>query len=344
MPKGFKVEEEVHSYVNSPQRNYIWSDIGLASLMSLEETKYLSMEVRDKMKAFLSKILVPVDGSENSCQAMEVAAQVAKKAKAAVTVMHVIPPSFLYTKIKPTYKMSTEIRDRILRSIERDGRKVINEGQTFFANAGVVVDKNLVRFREVASSILTASDRGYDLIVMGSRGESEKDRFGPGSVAKRISRHSQIPVLIVKALCSLSSMIAGIDGSKPAINALKFGVELGKLMGSKITLINVQEHKLHEFSPETAEEMGQHILSEALNSLGKTDLKVEKKVAFGVPADTIVETAEKEGHDIIVLSRVGRGRTKFEIGGVCEHVIQKAKCSVLIVPPTKKRSARLHTH
>jgi nucleotide-binding universal stress UspA family protein len=107
-------------------------------------------------------------------------------------------------------------------------------------------------------------------------------------------------------------------------------------MNSKITLINVQEPKIHELSPETAKELGQQILSHALSPIMRKELNVEKRVAFGIPPEKIVETAEKEGQDLIVMSSVGLGAIKeFLLGSVCEGVVQKAKCSVLVVPPRR---------
>lgn len=66
-------------------------------------------------------------------------------------------------------------------------------------------------------------------------------------------------------------------------------------------------------------------------------MKIEKKVDFGVPQEMIVEVAEKEGQDLIVLSSIGLGTLRrFLLGNVGDDVINKAKCSVLVVPQKHK--------
>jgi len=285
------------------------------------------------MKSFLSKILAPVDGSQSSRQAMEVTAQIAKRTGASVTVIHVIPYSILYARIRYGYQIPSDIRNQLMGSIEDNAKKAIDDAYAFLTKDGITVSTSMPKFSDVAHSILGTSSHGYGLIVMGGRGENEKDPYGVGSVTKKVVRHSNTPTLVVKKVSPLSKMLVCMDGSKHSVNALNFAVKLGKVMGSNITLINVQERPLHELSPETAEELGQHILSHALNKIVRKDLKIDKRVAFGVPPDAIIDVAEKEGQDLVVVSTRGQGTiSKFLLGGVTEDVVEKARCSVLVVP------------
>jgi nucleotide-binding universal stress UspA family protein len=286
------------------------------------------------MKEFLKKILAPVDGSGPSREAEQVTAQIARKTGAAVTVMHVIPYSLLYAKLRSGYEIPRDIRNQIIGAIEENAQKIIDEALAFFTEEGITVDANRENYTDVAYSILKTSKRGYDLIVMGGRGENEKDPYAIGSVTKKVVGHSEVPTLIIKKASSFSNMLVCLDDSQYSINALKFAVQLGERMNSKITLINVQEPRIRELSPETAEELGRQILSHALGGIIRSELKVEKRVAFGIPPEKIVETAEKDGQDLVVMSSVGLGAIReFLLGSVCEDVVEKAKCSVLVVPP-----------
>ncbi len=286
------------------------------------------------MKEFLEKILAPVDGSEPSREAEQVTAQIARKTGAAVTVMHVIPYSLIYAKLRSGYEVPRDIRNQIIGAIEDNAQKIIDDALAFFTKEGITVDANRQNYADVAYSILKTSKRGYDLIVMGGRGENEKDPYAIGSVTKKVMGHSDVSTLIIKKVSSFSKMLVCLDDSQYSINALKFALQLGDRMGSKITLINVQESKIHELSPETAEELGQQIISHALGRIMRSELKVEKRVAFGIPPEKIVGMAEKEDQDLIVMSSVGLGAIReFLLGSVCEDVVQKARCSVLVVPP-----------
>lgn len=128
-------------------------------------------------------------------------------------------------------------------------------------------------------------------------------------------------------------MLVGVDGSEHSFKVLNYAIKLSEKMGSKLALLNVQDHRLYHVSPKTAEEAGQRILSKALKAVGKEELKVDKRLTFGVPSDKIVEIAEKGTHDLIVLGSRGLGAVKrFLLGSVSDDVSLKAKCSVLLVP------------
>jgi len=61
---------------------------------------------------------------------------------------------------------------------------------------------------------------------MGNRGETEAEVFSLGSVAEKVSRHAECPVLIVKQKTRLSKILVAIDGSESADKALGYAVQL----------------------------------------------------------------------------------------------------------------------
>ena len=71
---------------------------------------------------------------------------------------------------------------------------------------------------------------------------------------------------------------------------------------------------------------------ERLRDEGNLDVKITKKVAEGSPAKAILETAESEDIDLIVIGSSGKtGIDKFLMGSVAERVVKSAKCSVLVI-------------
>jgi len=224
------------------------------------------------------------------------------------------------------------IQDELLGSIEQHADRIVNSARALFSEEKVEADAETFS-GDPADSILDFSKKDYDLIVMGAHGENEKDPYALGSVTKKVMQHIMRPTLIVKRASALSNLLVCIDGSEHSIKAFKYAIELAEKMNSKATLLNVQERRIYDFSPKEAEELGGQILSKALNAVGKTKLKTDKKLEFGVPSDKIVEVAEKGEHDLIVLGSRGLGTvTKFLLGGVSDDVSHKAKCSVLMVP------------
>ncbi len=62
-------------------------------------------------------------------------------------------------------------------------------------------------------------------------------------------------------------------------------------------------------------------------------VEVRKVVEFGAPAKNIVEEADSEGVDMIVMSTHGRtGLSHIILGSITEKVVARAHCPVLVVP------------
>lgn len=280
-------------------------------------------------KEFLQRILVPIDASASSIMAEETAAIIAKKTRATVTVLHVMQ------ELRIGYQLPQSLQDELLGSIEQHAKIVVNNAYALFNEEKVKVDAETFS-GDPADNILKFSKKDYDLIVMGACGENEKDACTLGSVTKKVMVHTGCPTLIVKKVSPISSLLVCVDGSENSIKALNYALKFAEKMDSRITLLNVQERRLYESSPKIAREFGEKILSKALSAIEKKKIKVDKKLEFGTPSDSIVEIAEKGNYDLIVLGSRGLGTVKrFLLGSVSDDVSHKAKCSVLIVP-TKK--------
>ncbi|MFZ5633274.1 MAG: universal stress protein [Bacillota bacterium] len=135
------------------------------------------------------KILVPVDGSENSTAALEQAAALAVIAGAGVTVMHVLdlPP-----------QVKSLIGDTLKEQIREVGEKIVNSAKEACAARGAACEGKLVWGVPDHEVIMEAQQGRYDLIVIGSRGQGEVKGWLLGSVSRRVVRHARCPVLVVK--------------------------------------------------------------------------------------------------------------------------------------------------
>ncbi|MGA3191572.1 MAG: universal stress protein [Candidatus Bathyarchaeia archaeon] len=275
-------------------------------------------------KAFIKKILVPVDKSDSSLMSQETAALIAKKTHASVTVLHVVP-RMSYGK--------PETAALILSGLDQEGQKIVGEAKGLFMEEKVEVKGEVLHEEDVAEAILEFSADDFDLIVIGNRGENEKGLRALGSVTKKVIMHTSCPTMIVKKTSTLSNMLVCVDGSDHAMKALNYILGLAEKTGSRITLLNVQETRLHKASPDAAMDLGGRILTESLDTVEKRKLTADRRLEYGVPSDVIVDVAEKGNHDLIVLGSRGLGTVKrFLLGSVSDDVSYKAKCSVLIVP------------
>ena len=139
-----------------------------------------------------SKLLVPVDGSENSFRALDHAIFLAKIAAASVTAIHVIenPPT--------VYIESQRLLDDLLASYRSESAKVLDKCQQKAEVGGVRLEK-VVSQGDVALSITTYARTGnFDLIVIGTRGLGRFKEIVLGSISNKVLQHAKCSVLIVK--------------------------------------------------------------------------------------------------------------------------------------------------
>jgi len=92
-------------------------------------------------------------------------------------------------------------------------------------------------------------------------------------------------------------------------------------------------------SVEAIEEMTkahEEFTARAEDELRTAGLETEARVEPGDPGPVIVETADKEKADLVVVGSHGRsGFSKLLMGSVASHVVTHAPCSVLVVKPRK---------
>jgi len=284
-----------------------------------------------KSESYFKKILVPVDGSHSCLHAEELAAAIAKDFKSKVTVIHVVSHELLHAGLELRYRVPPSVRTEITNWLLQTGKKIVWDAEALFKEEGVEVDVRVIEYEDPAETVIrVAKDEEYDLIVMGNRGETEVEVFSLGSMAEKVFRHAECPVLIVKQKTKLSKILVAVDGSESAEKALKYAVQLAKKHKAKVTLLNIGESKLFGFKPEVAREVGEHILSDAAAKV--KGLKLNKQLEFGNPAETIIEVAEKGNYDFIVVGSRGLSSVKrFFLGSVSDDISHHAKCSVLIV-------------
>lgn len=142
-----------------------------------------------------SKILVPIDGSSSSYRGLRYATDVAKKYGAEITLIHVVEePVYAYGPAGGFGGMVfpvgyfTDVEKRAGGLLAKRKRELKAKG---------VRTKTLLRRGSPAAEILKAS-KGFDLIVIGSRGFGRIRSLMLGGVSNSVVQGSKVPVLIVR--------------------------------------------------------------------------------------------------------------------------------------------------
>ncbi len=141
------------------------------------------------MTTKIKKILVPLDGSKKSFEALDHAIYVARQTGGTITGICVTP---LYTL--SLGKLLTSLKRESLKDI----KKFMSEAKRICAQNGIVFQQKIVYGNMVSEITDYASYRKFDLIVMGSRGISKSKEFFLGSVANYVIHNSKVPVLLIK--------------------------------------------------------------------------------------------------------------------------------------------------
>lgn len=135
----------------------------------------------------------------------------------------------------------------------------------------------------------------------------------------------------------LKKILFPTDFSHSGDAALAYATSLARDMGATLLIVHVEEPpaaygggELYYGVPEPADEELRRMLGEVL----PTDPAVphEHRLVNGDPATAIVNLAEMEGADLIVMGTHGRtGFSRLLMGSVAELVVRRAQCPVLTI-------------
>ncbi|MGB9676791.1 MAG: universal stress protein [Candidatus Bathyarchaeales archaeon] len=152
------------------------------------------------------KILVPLDGSEHSLRALDVAIQIAKKFGAKITLIHVYSVTVRPAMMPEPTPMSTfgipvmtpaEVSS-IIEATRKAGSRILEEGEQRVKAENIEVETKLEEGHAVQEIVRVSKEGNYDLIVIGARGISKLREILLGSVSDAVIHHATCPVLVVK--------------------------------------------------------------------------------------------------------------------------------------------------
>jgi nucleotide-binding universal stress UspA family protein len=135
-------------------------------------------------------ILVPTDGSDSANRAVEHALELAERFDSMLHAMYVVDTS----RYGEPALSSAEL---VLNELEEEGNDLVAEIADRADNVGITTE-TLVRHGRPDEEITDyADDIDADVVVMGFQGHSHRVEGNMGSVARRVARSTDRPVLTV---------------------------------------------------------------------------------------------------------------------------------------------------
>ncbi|HOW15696.1 universal stress protein [Methanosarcina sp.] len=283
------------------------------------------------------KILIATDGSEASERAADFGIDTLKFEGAKVYAVYVIDTGS-YGSVPVDKKKFKKIEQ-----LEETGHKATSYVEKKAKAAGMEVESVVLQGNPAEEIVDFAEEERVDMIVVGSLGKSGIKRFMLGSVSEKVVRRAKIPVLVVRGQKEekpYKQILIAADCSKGTEKAVDFGIEIAKLNGAKVYAVHVIDPVFNDLMEEAwAEEaykqfkkIGREAVSHVEEKAKAAGVKVESVVLEGNPAEEIVDFAEEQKVDMIVVGSLGKsGYEQFAIGSVSAKVLRNAKVPVLIV-------------
>jgi len=269
-------------------------------------------------------ILCPVDFSNISAGALGYAVALARCAAAEVIAAYVNffdPPPYF-----------TESR---LGELERQFRESFREAQqalNTFVQSTLEKDAAGVQTRVVealpADGIRQLTTETHaDLVVMGTHGRTGFNRWMLGSVAERVLRQTNVPVLTVgraaHAPVTFRHIVCPVNDTQPARRALSVAASLSACFDATLTVLHVQGSHGADAIPD---------LCSWIASDHRKQCNVRELVRQGEAAQQIIVQAAELSCDLLVMG--GAHRRFFDtsvLGTTTVRTVRHAPCPVLTV-------------
>jgi nucleotide-binding universal stress UspA family protein len=289
-------------------------------------------------------ILVPLDGSLPSEQALPFAAALARRSGATLQLAYVHTPLVLGEGVMylgtPDVQLWEEEKKYLLAVVDR------------LKKAGLEKISAHVLDGPVAEALQEhAMAESCDLVVMTTHGRGPISRFWLGSVADQLVHRLPIPLLLIRAREEVPppakepearNVLVALDGTPTAEQILEPTGALAKLLGASLTLLRVLPMVRPQNVPKEMAESASlteklraeaHVYLQRLaGSLREQGLSVQTRIiAHAHPATAILNEAADGAYDLIALETHGRrGLPRLFLGSVADKVVRGASIPVLV--------------
>lgn len=239
---------------------------------------------------------------------------------------------------------SPRIRERLREQAESHARRLADEAH----DRGLDVE-SIVREGIPAEEIVAyANEQDLDAIAMGTSGRGGVMRAVVGSVTDKVVRTSTVPVLTINRAAtadsegSFDSILLPTDGSDSAEAAAAYGTDLAERLDATVHCFSVVDKEIasgldslladdNTVSDGLTEQADDHV-NRVATSATDCDIECVSATATGDPAEKIVEYAENQDLDMIVIGTRGRGGfQRAVVGSVTDEVVRTASVPVLTV-------------
>ncbi|HTU01800.1 MAG TPA: universal stress protein [Candidatus Sulfotelmatobacter sp.] len=287
-------------------------------------------------------VLYPTDFSPEAEAAWQYALGLARAVGAELHLLHVLvgPPKVIGDGVIIDYAGVT----RVWRAEARAALAGLMESAR---RQGVEVRSDVKEGLALEEVVHYAEEHGIALIVMGTGGWTGLDTLGQ-SLTADVVRLAPCPVVALPAapgdpslpyVVDVRRILVPLDGSSLGERVLPVVARLAKRFGAEMLLLRTAwAHTLLSTRPAEAElhviRAAEKYVAAVAERLAAAGIRTRQAVRYGHPAIEILDHAEANHADLIVMATHGRGglgRTLF--GSVAGRVVSRARVPVLLIGP-----------
>ena len=265
----------------------------------------------------MKRILVPIDFSEYSVEALRVAAQIAKKNNFEIILLHLLE---LPHQTADAYGNGNSIPEIIF--FKNNAISKLEELMDSPFLKGIEVFES-IEFNKVDIGVIDASKKNnVDLIIMGSHGTSGFKELLVGSNTEKVVRSSKIPVLVIKKGVKEfngNHMVFASDFSKETRKPFRKMLEFAKLFNSKLSLVTICTPSSFKTTFATEKNMDNFISNFDIDNYS-THIYNDTNIENG-----IINFSNSVDADLIGICTHGRtGLAHFYNGSISEDLVNHA--------------------
>ncbi len=288
-------------------------------------------------------IIVGVDHSPESLRAAEVAATIARAARAQLVPVHVVPVVPVFTGlvgIEPMPVFSPELQDDLVR-VSRE--QLVRELEHALPASAV---RRLDVRTGPAPFVIAEVARKWraELVVLGGKQHGALARGLGRSTAHYLVRTLDVPLLVVGGSAApITRVLVAVDLSAASLPTVQAAERFAKLLGARLRLLHVVEpirftHLLPDQWDEGAYERRSREIFDRFAARFKTVAPDHRLVRSGVAAETIAEEAGAWHADVLVVGSHGKGWVdRILVGSATERLVTELPTSIMVVPLKAKR-------
>ena len=286
----------------------------------------------------MENLLVCTDGAfpyTESC--FKYAEWIAKKMKASLDILYVSDSHAFDFSIMTDFSGSLGVQPyqnlhSQLQQVEQEKTKIVQEmTRQFFEKAGLSEN---VHFHHETGSLVDCyqkyenSTRGFDLVILGKRGESVNSATEHlGSNLERVIRSSKRPCFVAcREYSPIQKVALAFDDSPSVRHAVQFLIRSPLFKDAELNLIAI-----HEDEDETVPESVLKALATTAETLQDAGYKVKTTVVQDEVSDGVTHYITDNKIDLLIMGAYGHSAIRhLLIGSTTTDLIRRCKTSVLL--------------